>query len=716
MSRQIFSDSWHIVSSLRLSLLHTVTIQKQYFRGSQWFVVKDSFNNKFFRIKPEAYKFLMRLTTKNTVEEIWEEYLMKYPEITPTQEELVTLLSQLHINNLLYFKNRPKSDDMFERHITQEGKMLRSKILGFLFIKVPVFDPEEFLRVINPLTKAIFSLQGFIVWLFVIMYGVKTVIDNSNMVISQAQGVLSPNNLIFLYISLFMLKILHEFGHAMMCKKFGGPVHTIGIMFLIFTPLPYMDASSSWSFRNRWHRALVGSGGMLVELFFASISAVIWVNTGDGFLHNMSFNVMVVGSVSSLVFNANPLLKFDAYYMLSDILEIPNLFNRSKEQVYYYVEKYLFAVDNIEPPSSSSKEAKWLIFYSITSSVYRLLVSITIALFVGDQIFILGVFVAIMSIFAWIVKPLYSFFIYLFSSPKLNKNRYRAIIISTVIVSVLLTLIMTLPISYSINAPGVLYPNDFTSIYTTDDGYLEEVHIKSGVNIKKGDLIAIMSSRELDIEILSTKGKLAETQALKLNAQKSIADLQPLDSRVILLKKRLEWQEKRKKELLIYAPISGIWVSKEINKYKQSLLKKRELLGYIIPSNGFEFRAVVSQEKAYNLFIGSELKGSIKLNGIASKTIEVEDIYVIPYQHNQLPSPALGWFGGGDIKVLQNDSSGTKSVEAFFEIRGQVIENDNNPKLLYDRTGILRVVLPDMPIGLQFIKSVKQLMQKRYQL
>jgi len=163
MSRQIFSDSWHIVSSLRVSLLHTVTIQKQYFRGTQWFVVKDSFNNKFFRIKPEAYKFLMRLTTKKRVEEIWEEYLMKYPEIAPTQEELVTLLSQLHINNLLYFKNRPKSDDMFERHITQEGKMLRSKVVGFLSIKIPIFDPEEFLKVINPLTKAIFSLQGFVV-------------------------------------------------------------------------------------------------------------------------------------------------------------------------------------------------------------------------------------------------------------------------------------------------------------------------------------------------------------------------------------------------------------------------------------------------------------------------------------------------------------------------------------------------------------------------
>ena len=716
MNKQVFSDSWHIVSSLKLSLLHTVTVKKQYFRGSQWYIIQDSFNNKFFRIKPEAYRFLIHLHTNATVEEIWEDYLIKNPETAPTQEELVTLLTQLHSNNLLYFKNRPKSDDIFQRYIEQKNKLLRSKAMSFLFIKVPIFDPEKFLQKINPLSKAIFSLQGFFVWLIVIGYGAKAVIDNSSLALSQAQGMLSPHNLIFLYISLFILKIMHEFGHAMMCKKFGGPVHTIGLMFLVFTPLPYMDASSSWGFKNRWHRALVGSAGMLVELFFAAIAAIIWVNTGDGFLHSMSFNIMVVGSVSSLVFNANPLLKFDAYYMLSDILEIPNLFQRSKEQVYYYVEKYIFAIDNIDSPSNTSTEAKWLLAYTLTSTFYRFLVSITIALFVADQIFILGLFVFIISLFAWVLKPLYSFLIYLFSSPKLNKNRYRAIAISTMLFSLLSIFIMTVPISHSIYAPGVLYPNDFTSIYTPDDAYLQEVHIKDGLNVAKGDLIASMSSQELEIKIKITKGKLAETLALRLNAQKNIADLQPLDSRVKILEEKLQWHKQRQKKLLIYAPISGVWVSKDLNSHKKSLLKKRALLGNIIPNNGFEFRAVVSQEKAFDLFMESKLQGNIKLNGIASKTILANNIYVIPYEHHNLPSAALGWFGGGDIKVSQDDQSGTKSVEAFFEIRAKVVDSANNPLLFHDRTGILRIVLPDIPMGEQFVKSLKQLMQKRYQL
>lgn len=716
MSKKIFSDSWHIVSSLKVSLLHTVTVRKQYFRGSQWYIIQDAFNNKFFRIKPEAYQFLMRLNTDATVEDIWEDYLIKNPETAPTQEELVTLLTQLHNNNLLYFKNRPKSDDIFERYIEQKNKLLRSKAISFLYMKIPIFDPEKFLQKINPLSKAIFTIQGFFIWIVVVGYGVKVVIDNSNLAFAQGQGMLSPHNLIFLYIALFLLKIMHDAGHAMMCKKFGGPVHTIGLMFLIFTPLPYMDASSSSGFKNRWHRALVGSAGMLIELFFAAIAAVVWSNTGDGFLHSMSFNVMVVGSISSLVFNANPLMKFDAYYILSDILEIPNLFQRSKEQVYYYVEKYIFAIDNIDPPSSSSTEAKWLFAYSVSSTFYRFLVSITIALFVTDQLFILGLFIFIISFFAWVLKPIYSFLSYLFSSPKLNKNRYRAITISAVLFSLLSIFIVTVPISHSIYAPGVLYPNDFTSLYAPDDAYLEEVKVKDGIYVNKGDLIASMRSQELEIKINITKAKLAETLALKLNAQKNIADLQPLDSRVKILQRKLKWYRQREKKLRIYAPISGIWVSKDLQSHKKSLVKKRELLGNIIPNHGFEFRAVVSQEKAFDLFVESKLKGNIKLNGIASQTILANNIYVIPYENHKLPSAALGWLGGGDIKVSQDDQSGTKSTEAFFEIRAKVVKSTENPLLLYDRTGILRIVLPDQPLGEQFIKSLKQMMQKRYQL
>jgi putative peptide zinc metalloprotease protein len=278
------------------------------------------------------------------------------------------------------------------------------------------------------------------------------------------------------------------------------------------------------------------------------------------------------------------------------------------------------------------------------------------------------------------------------------------------------SIIIFVPIQYSINAKGVLYPKDFTTIYATDNGYLSKIYLKSGEFIKKGELIASLDSYELDLDILMTEAKIKETKALQLKAYKNIADLSPLKRRLKTLENKLLWQQKRKDNLIIYAPISGVWVANGLKKLKDSIIKKRDTMGYIIPDNGFEFKAVVPQEMAFDLFKMSKLNGDIKLNGIPSKTIKSNSIYVIPYEQHKLPSSALGWFGGGDIKVSQADSTGTTSIEAFFEIRADIIKDVNNPMLLHNRVGILKIVLPKKPLGEQIYKSIQQIMRKRYTL
>ncbi|HIP03037.1 MAG TPA: hypothetical protein EYG75_05940 [Campylobacterales bacterium] len=716
MSEQIFSNSWHIVSGLKVSLLTTVTVQKQHYRGEEWYVIRDSFNNKFFRIKPEAYKFIVKLNTQSTVEESWEDYLSKYPLIAPTQDEVVKLLSQLHLNNLLFFKNRVQSEEVFARYKEQKGKLLKSKVMSFLFIKVPLFNPNRFLDIIHPMSKAIFSRFGFFLWLGMIIYALKIVIDNSTLVSVQAQGMLSPNNLVYLFITLFLLKVLHEFGHAMICKKFGGPVHTLGLMFLVFTPLPYMDASSSWGFRSKWERALVGSAGMLVELFIAAIATVIWVNTGDGFIHALSFNVMIIGSVSSLVFNSNPLLKLDAYFMLSDVLEIPNLAKRANQQFLYFFKKNIFKISNIFPPAHSMKEVFWLNAYAVLSYLYRLLVSLTIMIFVADQIFILGVIVGILSIHIWFLKPLYSLFTYLSTSSELNQNRAKAVVISSIFISSIVMTLLFLPFPNSIRATGVLYAEGFFSVYAPSEGVLIKSYVSDGEEVKKDDLIAQLVNKEMEIEIEILRINLQKTLALELKAQEEVSDLRPLKKRVSLLKDKIKTLEEKKDKLLIYAEVSGVWVSKKMKFLKKSFINNGTHLGDIIPQNNFRFTAVVGQEEAYNLFENSLLDSSLKLYGMTKNTIQINDVKLIPYKQYMLPSAALGWLGGGDIKVSQQDPSGRKSVEAFFEIRANISVRENDPLFLHHRSGVLHIRLEDVSLLMQANRYVTQLMQRKYQI
>jgi len=718
MNEQIFSNSWHIVSGLKVSLLTAITVQKQHYRGEQWYVIKDNFNNKFFRIRPEAYKFLVKLNFSATVEEIWEAYLSRYPEIAPTQDELVKLLSQLHLNNLLFFQNKVQSNEVFERYKEEKGKVLNGKLMSFLFIKVPIFNPNSFLDFIHPLSKIIFSRFGFFLWLGMIFYALKIVFDNSTMISSQAQGMLSPNNLGYLYLTLFLLKVLHELGHSMICKKFGGPVHTLGLMFLVFTPLPYMDASSSWGFRSKWQRALVGSAGMLVELFLAAIATVIWINTGDGFIHSLSFNVMIIASVSSLLFNANPLLKLDAYYMLSDILEIPNLAKRANQQFLYYFKKNIFKISHLFPPTSESKEVFWLNFYAVFSYLYRLLVSLTIMLFVADQLFILGVIVGIMSLYLWIIKPLYSLFIYLSTNPELNENgiRVKAIFISSAFIFCLLSVILFIPFPNSIRASGVLYAKGFSSVYAPSEGYLEKVNLQEGEEVKNGDLIAKLVNEEIEIEIKILKIKIKKTLALELHAQKELSDLAPLKKRVKLLRDKLEKLKEKKNELMIYAESSGVWISRTLQFSEKSFITNKSHLGDIIPLKGFRFTAVILQEEAFDLFEKPLNNATLKLFGISKKTITIKSVKLIPYKQYMLPSAVLGWLGGGDIQVSQSDSSGRKSKEAFFEIRADLTIAELNPLLLHHRSGILHIQLEDVSLWIQFHRYVKQLMQRKYQI
>lgn len=715
---KIFSDSWHKVSDLKVSLLHNIDIQKQIYRGEQWYVLRDNLNNTFFRIKPEAYKFISGLNTKQTIEEYWLDSLEHQVDTTPTQDEVVHILSQLHGANLLYFKNSADSQKIFEKYTDKKTKELKTKLASFLFIRIPLWDPEKWLESIKGTIEQIISVKGLILWLGLFIYALTIVVENFDKLSSEVEGVLAPSNLFLLYISLAVLKLFHEFGHGAVVKRFGGSVNTFGVMFLVFTPLPYMDASSSWFFKNKWHRALVGSAGMIFELFFASIAAIIWVNTGDGIIHSICFNIMIIGSVSSLIFNGNPLLRFDAYYILSDILEIPNLYKRSTKQVYYLVQKYIFKLRDSVSYAKSKKEHFWLVSYAVLSSIYRIFVSIAIAMFVADQWFLLGVLVFVMAMMLWVLKPLYSLCKYLLFNMQLRTNRLRAITISSLFIGTLYILLFMIPVTNSIKLPGIVYQEGYSNVYAPTGGYLKEIYFKNGQDVKKGDLIAKLENKELDYSIIEINSQIEQTKALYLKAHKnSISDIKPIKKRLKKLKSQLDRIKKQKKELHIYAKSSGRFTSNDIEHYIGTWYKQRQSLGTIVPNGKSTFVAVAMQEQAFDLFDKNLKNGEIKLHGMSHITMDFESVKLIPFQKNSLPSASLGWFGGGDIAV-SNEGNGEKTLEYFFEIKGEVKKTEQkiSPLLLHGRKGIARFPLPSLPIGVQMVQSIEQIIQKRYKI
>lgn len=720
MTTRIYNDIWYQVADLYVALVNHARIFKQFYRGDEWYVFQDAYSNKFFRLTPAAYRFLLSLDTHRTLGEHWEALAQTDPDEAPTQDEVVKLLSHLHLSNLLYYRNRSATDDMFERVRKRKQDEMKAKMASFLFVRIPLWNPDGWLKRNSKLTDLLFSRYSAVAWVLMAIWAIKTLVDNVDAAWNQSQGVLALDNLIWLYLCMFGLKFLHEMGHAMMTRKFGGPVTTMGIMLLILTPIPYMDASSSWAFRNKYHRMLVGGAGMLVELFIAFIATLVWAATGEGLLHSLAFNIMLIASVSSLIFNGNPLLKFDSYYILSDWLEIPNLYQRSRDQWYYWVEKYGFGVKRgVHSPSGSVVETFWMATYAALSSVYRLLVSVSIVMFVAGQWFLLGVVIALMFGYMWLLKPLFSFVRYLSSSPRLAFQRHRALAVTGVFVLALVLLIGVLPLPSSIRAPGVVQARQFYTVFAPVEGVLSEVSVNSGEWIAKGQPLATIDSRDLEVDIVRTRRQMEEIDALLVQAlDQEDANLKPLRKRYQHLQQQLAGLQQKQQDAVILARHEGVYVGEELKDHRYAWLHQRQRLGSVIDTRAYRFHAVVTQDQLADLFRLSSVGAEVRLYGNAAQVYSAVDLKVVPYEQHVLPSAALGWRAGGDIATVEEDEYGRTTQEAFFSVHVHLevadSEDGNTDALLHGRTGVLRLTLPDEPLASRVWRELSQLVQKRF--
>src|SRR5262245_24381052 len=496
-----FSESWYRIANQRIYLRPSVKARRQNFRGQRWIVLENPFSNQFFRLRPAAYEFVARLRPDKTVEEVWKECLERFPDEAPGQEAVIQLLSQLYLTNLLQYDLAADSAKLFERYEKTRQRETRAKLLNVMFMRFPLLDPDQFLIRTLPVAKLLISPIGAILWLATVGFALKLVVENWTLLRDQSQSVLSPGNLPLLYAGMVLIKAIHEFGHAYFCRRFGGEVHVMGVMLMIFTPMPYVDATSSWGFRKRWQRVLVGGAGMIVEVFVAAIATFVWANTGQGTIHSLAYNMMFVASVSTIIFNINPLLRFDGYYILSDLLEIPNLNQRSLQHLKHLAERYLFGVKKSRSPALTRKEAAWLTVFGIASGIYRVVVFGGILLFVADRLLIIGIIMAAVCAIAWVMRPAILFVRYLATSPQLERQRWRAISVSVAIVTGLLVLFDVIPFPHHFRAPGLVESRQWTEVLNTVAGQVEAVLTPAGGTVKAGQPLLRLKNQELDFEI-----------------------------------------------------------------------------------------------------------------------------------------------------------------------------------------------------------------------
>lgn len=711
-----FSESWHRVAGLRISLRPTVSARKQFFRGETWYVLEDPFNNSFFRLRPEAYEFVSRLAPDRTVEEVWEGCLTRKPEDAPGQEDAIRLLSQLYFANLLYFKTAGDSEALFERYRQRRQRETKSKLMSIMFMRIPMIDPDQMLRAVMTAIRLFISPIGLAIWVGALGYAIKLFFDNFAEAADQTQAILAPSNLFLLYLGLIVTKTVHEFGHAIVCRRYGGEVHTMGIMLLVFTPIPYMDATSSWSFRSRWQRAFVGAAGMIFELFVASIATVVWANTDEGTIHSLAYNMMFVASISTLVFNANPLLRFDGYYILSDLVDIPNLSNRSFRQIRHVVERYGFGYLESESPSDSMRQATLLGGFCVLSAVYKVLVFTGIVLFVADKLFLAGLIMAAVCVFAWLVVPLTRLLTYIATGPHLARKRARVALVSLGTLGVVFGFLGVFPFPNHFRADGVLEAARFQLVANDASGYVVAVRTPPGATVQPGTPLFELADPELQFSIDSAEAERRETLAFMQRAlDRQIAEIEPIQKRLDTIEQKIADLEQVRESLLVVAAQEGIWVAAESGQLDGSWVQRGSILGQVIDEGQFRFVAAVLQDEASNLFAEAIRKAEVRVRGQGGLTVPVQSYEAIPFEYRNLPSAALGWLGGGDVPVAADDETGVAATEPFFLIYAD-LDDVGEVAYLRGRRGEIRFTLEPQPLLAQWYTKFRRLLQERYQI
>jgi putative peptide zinc metalloprotease protein len=489
----------------------------------------------------------------------------------------------------------------------------------------------------------------------------------------------------------------------------------MGVMFLVLFPLPYVDASSAWAFSSKWHRAVVGLAGIFFELAIAAIAAIVWHSTSIGTPHIIAYNVIFVASVSTLLFNGNPLLRFDSYYVLSDLIEIPNLSQRSKDFLHYLVKRYAWGVTQAKQVATTLGGRLWFIFYGLASTAYRIYISIRIALFLNDrlpeQFFFLVPFFIFSAVVGWVLMPLGKFTKYLFTSPELQRSRTRAILCCSCLVAGLVYSLGIVEVADHCRVEGILEPEDLRMVYARSDGFITDF-VDSGTWVTAAQILVDATNPDLEAQqrILAAERRRLVVQSRIAQTQEAVAaqimaeQLDALDEQIARINTRLA-------DLKLGAPIAGIWHAPELWRMKGLHVQRGQMIGQIGKPDALIMRATASQAIAALLKLDQQVH--IRLKGYPQHLITGHFTMIAPMGQENLPSPALAYQVGGDVALRSDAAGGPKTAEKIFEI--QIDLDAQAPETL--RSGqrtVARIDLPPQSLLAQWYRQARQLFQQRF--
>lgn len=649
--------------NVRVGTRQDLTVTRHLFRGEPSYVVTDPMTLQNHRLSPADYAIFVAIDRRRELQEIFEE-LVKGDALLPEDEErFYQFIFRLHE---LGFLSLPFSDDklLYRRYVRQKQQRLKQQVTGFLFLQIPLINPDTFLERTLPYAKHIFSRWFFAMWVCLVAVAGFVAFKSFHQLLQPIQGVLLPQNLPMMWLTLIVLKLFHEFGHAYATKYFGGYVPEMGAYLIVFTPCAYVDATACWGFTRKRDRLIVCLAGMYVESIFAAVAVLVWSVTDPGRLHDLAYNIILLASVITVLFNINPLMRFDGYYVLSDLVEIPNLRQRATRYT-ASVAKRIFLSMRTAMPACGFRLRAFLLGFGIASSVYRVLIMIGLATVVAYKIPGAGLVLGGLVVGGTLLGMLLRLTRYLWYAEETAPVRNRAVILSAVLLIGVPGMVLLVPIPSSVRADGVFERTGDRVIRSRVDGFIRSIRIRPGDHVVPGEVLAELENDTL-AERMAEVSAAIEASSIRRRVFEvdDLAKAMQEEERLLVLRKELERRRRDEADLNVRATTHGAITD---------CLRPTDLGRYVqrgdpvasVASGTWQVRAILAEDEmaASRPRIGESVE--IRSRVQPGKPIRGHITRITPAASRTITSEALTHVGGGSVAV---DPETAEAAQPYFEI------------------------------------------------
>lgn len=713
MSGTLASPLWFRVAALRPALRASVRVQRQLHRGQLWYQLADAGTGRRHRLNQAAYRFVGRMDGAHSAGDIWDALVAQFGDDVLTQDEAIRVLGQLSTAGLLQCELTPDIERLFRQYRRQQRRR-RWMDLNPLAVRVRLFNPSDWLSRFDAWLPRLFQPLTLVLWLLVVLPALPAAAHYwPELAAFAVAHVDSPRYLLIAWCVYPLIKAVHELGHALAVRRWGGQVQDVGFTLFVLVPAPYVDAAAAAGFPHRAQRAVVSGIGIMVELLIAALALFVWINVQPGWIRDIAFVVMLIGAVSTVLFNGNPLLRFDGYHLLCDVLDLPNLDTRSRAWWSNLLQRRVFGLGAPALPLAPG-ERKWLLLYAPLAWGYRVYIGLLMALWVGVKSVLLGLLVAAGVVVMLIVMPIAAFVRALTQAAQGAQQR-RAMRLLWAGAAAILVVIVALPLPYSRVAQAVVWLPEQAEVRAASEGFVRELRVRDGDAVIQGQVLAVLDDPPLLARQAEARSRVLALRVQYYNAmQGDRLQTQNYAQALAHAETELARIDERVAQLEIRSEAAGRMVIARQDDVPGQYLKKGQALGYVYAPREIVVRAVVADEDAA-LVRSRTRAAAVWLEERPGRTLRGEVRREVPAASFKLPSAGLADVNGGAVVTDPADSEHLRTLLPVFNVDVALTDAAADPAERIERIGgraWVRFDLGAQPLAWQWAHALGQLLLK----